>query len=156
METVEIKKDNALKALQAAVDGAQLKDVIGIMLGQDTRPASPLQRIFTFELACADRGYQPDDPRFTGGTPDQNAYMMLTLVIIPALREGTIPDWNDGDEEKWWGYFYMNDPGFRFGGADFGYSDAYWTGGSRLCLRSREEFMHLVEYFLPVLKDLYC
>lgn len=157
MNTIEVKNENADLAIKAAHGGAGMAEVLSILLDRKVKVGPAIERIFSFEDACADRGYQPDDPRFTDGTLDQNAYLMLTLVIIPSLNPpGWKADWNDDDQEKWWASFWMNDPGFRLDDVYCDFSASHWTGGSRLCVASEEIMRHLIKYFLPVLRDFYC
>ncbi len=154
METIEIKKENISLAIKAADCGATMAEILGILFNISLKQGPPLERIFTFEAACLDQGFQPDDSRFTDGTPRQNASNMLEFVIIPSLRAGWLPDWNDTDQEKWYGWYYMNDPGFRFRFAFCDYASS--RVGSWRVLPSREHEEHLAKYFLPVLKNFYC
>lgn len=154
METIEVKKENADLAIKAAYAGAPIAEVLAILFRQKVKAGPALERIFTFEDACLDQGYQPDDSRFTGPDPFVNDTQKLRLVVIPALREGWVPNYNDIDQGKWSGYYYMNDPGFRF--YDARYVIACSVVGSWLVLPSPAHEEHLAKYFLPILKNHYC
>lgn len=74
------------------------------------------------------------------------------MVIIEVLNAGWVPDWKNGNQRKWYPYFYHGAL------AGFGYvlthdvaSDANTYLGSRLCLQSRD----LAEYMGETFEDLY-
>ena len=70
------------------------------------------------------------------------------IVIADALNEGWKPDWNNGDEYKYYPWFDMEN-GFVFIVCVY---DFQASGvGSRLCFRSRE----LAEYAGTQFEDLY-
>lgn len=75
-------------------------------------------------------------------------------IIIRALNEGWTPDWNNGLWDKWRPWFWMNDPGFRFGVSRFTSAHSRTGGGSRLCLKSRELSDYVGKKFLPLWRDL--
>lgn len=70
--------------------------------------------------------------------PRQTADYKL-MIIRDALTDEREADWNDRNEYKYDGWFYLNKPGFRFDGShcDITYSNS--TGGSRLCTFSEED-----------------
>jgi|GEM_PF-184966 len=88
-------------------------------------------RVKTFENACAEVGEDPNDYNFSEGTPDEIAYKKLK-VIAKALNNGWEPDWNNGNQAKWYPWFYLDTPGFRFNVSHFTYSAALAGSGSRL------------------------
>lgn len=83
----------------------------------------------------------------------QVAYAKL-LVIAEALNEGWEPNWDDSNEYKYWPWFYMNKPGFRFDDSHDAWSAAGTTGGSRLCFRTRELSDYAAKTFLSLWKDM--
>jgi len=156
METLTISRENArLAFIKADYAGKRL---LADLLGEQNLIGTPWKVITSIEVACEAMGFDPQDPRFTQGTSDQNAYHLLTLAIVPALQEGRKPDWNDDNERKWWASFWMDEEGggFRFYDMYYAYRLTGWTGGSRLCLPDEERVLHMVKYFLPVLRDFYC
>jgi len=72
------------------------------------------------------------------------------IVIAEALNEEWKADWNDGDQCKYYPYFYMSSGAFVFGGTYYGDSGAYAGIGSRLCLKTRELARYAGEQFLEV------
>lgn len=83
----------------------------------------------------------------------QIAYAKL-LIIAEALNEGWMPDWDNSGEWKYWPWFWMNNPGFRFCGSDFTVSLSNASSGSRLCFRTRELSDYAGKTFLPLWRDL--
>jgi hypothetical protein len=107
------------------------------------------ERIKSFENACVEVGEDPEDAKFTQGTPDEIAYKKIK-VIVRALNEGWVPDWNNSNQRKWAPWFYLDNPGFRFRGADYAYAHTFTTGGSRLCLHSEELAIYAGKQFTDI------
>lgn len=61
-------------------------------------------------------------------------------IIAEASREGVELDFDNADQKKWGGWFWLDKPGFRLFGAyyDFTYADS--DGGPRLCFLSKDDF----------------
>lgn len=110
-------------------------------------------RVKSFEDACAVLGIDGRQVYHSGiDDADDIAYKKLK-IIIAALNEGWKPDWNNDNEYKYYPWFYLNSPGFRF-------NDAYYfcttSGvGSRLCLKSRELAEYAAKQFETIYKDLF-
>lgn len=83
----------------------------------------------------------------------QMAYAKL-LIIAAALNEGWTPDWDNGNEWKYWPWFWMNKPGFRFAGSYYSYTDTITSGGSRLCFRTRELSDYAGKTFLSLWEEM--
>lgn len=75
-------------------------------------------------------------------------------IIIHALNDGWVPDWDNGLWDKWRPWFWMNKPGFRFVGSLYAGTTANAGSGSRLCLKSKELSDHVGKKFLPLWRDL--
>lgn len=156
METfLQVTQENARLAFIKADDAG--KRLLANLFGEKNIRGLSWEEITSIELACEAMGLDPMDGRFTAGTPDQNAYHLLTLAVVPALRGDWRPDWDNGGQQKWWAAFWMDEKGggFRFDAAVCGVRRTGWAGGSRLSLPSRDRVIHMVEYFLPVLRDFY-
>jgi hypothetical protein len=82
----------------------------------------------------------------------QLAYAKL-VIITQALNEGWEPNWDDSNEWKYWPWFYMNKPGFRFHGSHFVITDSYSSGGSRLCFKSEELASYAGRQFLDLYRE---
>ena len=68
----------------------------------------------------------------------------IAVVIIKALNDGWIPDWNDSNQYKYYPWFCLGE-NFRFN-----YYDSFYTYSfvsSRLCLKSRELAIYAGQQF---------
>ena len=71
------------------------------------------------------------------------------VVVIKALNEGWVPDWENGKYDKWINWFNMSSSSsgrFSFFASVTLHSDSYC--GSRLCFRSKELAYYATEQFL--------
>jgi len=59
-------------------------------------------------------------------------------IIAEASRAGVELDY-DTDQQKWFGIFLLNKPGFRFGASNCGIANSRSHGGPRLCYLSEED-----------------
>lgn len=151
METLQISKSNALKAYNGAKEEG--KTLLTNLFGDEVFVSQKItDRVKTFEDACAITGDDPEADQFTEGTSDENAYHKLK-VIIRVLNEGWKPNWDNSNQYKWYPWFYMNKPGFRFGVAYFSRSRTTAFGGSRLCFSSEELAKYAGNQFLDIYKD---
>ncbi len=92
-------------------------------------------RIKTFEDACAE----------IGADEDTNHPMDKMIIIIKALNEGWVPNWNDSNERKYFPYFKWTGSGFSFGSYYGWVSYAYVP--SRLCLKNSELAIYAAKQF---------
>lgn len=76
------------------------------------------------------------------------------FIIVDALNEGHKFDWNDYSEEKWYIWWWMNNPGFRLRGVV--YFDSGTNAGARLSFRTKALAEHATKHFKELFKDLYC
>src|SRR5579871_4445717 len=63
------------------------------------------------------------------------------------------PDWNKDDEYKYYPWFWMDEPGFRFDGAGYAVTSACAFGGSRLCFATEELAVYAAKQFIDLYKD---
>lgn len=152
---LKVSKVNALKAHRSAdKDGKLLlENLYGkeVFKNQDVR-----DRIKTFEDALAETG-RPDIPSFSDVPTDMIDYFIAQYkmsVIVEALNEGWIPDWNNSSEYKWRIWFKMSPSAFSFDFSSFdgGFSGA--GGGSRLCFKSKELAIYCAKQFWDIWKDI--
>lgn len=61
------------------------------------------------------------------------------MIIRDALTEEKEANWNDRNEYKYDGWFYLNAPGFRFFVTFYSRAAALTGSGSRLCTFSEED-----------------
>ncbi|WP_312078401.1 hypothetical protein [Chryseobacterium sp.] len=87
---------------------------------------------------------------------DEKAYKQIKL-IVSALNEGWVPNWEDDDQWKHYPYFDMDDSSssgrFSFDGSDNrgSYSDC----GSRLCFKSEELSDYAGETFIDIYREFF-
>lgn len=113
-------------------------------------------RIKSFEDACKALEIETTIPGFQFlPESDQNALIAhyKLIVICRALNEDWTPDWENGEWDKWYPWFWMDNssaPGrFSFNlSADL---STYSAVGSRLCYRSQE----ISDYAGKQFEDLY-
>ena len=151
MSTLTIEKKNALTAYKEADDKG--KTLLSNLFGKEVFSQKITDRIKTWEDVCAEADVDPDSDDFTEGEEDEIAYRKLKL-IAKVLNEGWRLNWNNNSQYKWYPWFYMNRPGFRFGGSDSYYSVASTAGGSRLCFSSRELSDYAANTFLKIYTQL--
>lgn len=86
---------------------------------------------------------------------DEVAYRKLKL-IAKVLNQGWEPNWDNGNELKYYPIFRMSSsaPGFSYCAFSYGASNA-WCIGSRLVFKSRELAEHAGKYFIEEYKDFY-
>lgn len=118
----------------------------------------------TFEEACTLRGYDadkilPDVSMYPAKHQKAMIAYAKLIVISEAINEGWEPDWNDGDEYKWYPWFDMevdknNPSGFRFLVTNYDYAITYTTGGSRLCFKTSAEAEYAAKEFLELWRDM--
>lgn len=154
MRTLEETMAIATRAYHKA--GKEGKASLIEVFGEEQFARPRWEDITTLELAFAAAGLSQTDPRFTAGTPDDISYQTLKLVIVPAINEGKVMDYEDEDQEKFWPVFYLNKPGFRFCHSCYDVVDTYLTGGSRLAFASRAQSDHAAKFFLEVFRNFYC
>lgn len=162
METIEIKKSNADKALQAADQGANLKDVLSILFEGQTKKEEPKdikERVKTFEDALAIVGASENLKMlldYNGIDKDMLASVAHAKlsIIAKALNEGWAPDWEDSDDYKYYPWFEYK--------AGVGFSDSNcerWrtvtSVGSRLCFKSSELALYAGKQFQGLYNDLF-
>ena len=110
------------------------------------------ERIKTFEDAQKETG-RPDVPEFSEVPEDLRDYFKAQykiIVVVEALNEGWKPNWEDGNEAKYFPWFYMSGGVFVFGNTDYRYSFAFAGNGSRLCFKTRELARYAGEQFLEI------
>lgn len=89
-----------------------------------------------------------------GDTKDEIAYKKLK-AFTKAINGDWTPRMGDGDQRKYYNYFWVNTAGSGFSfsnyGCDFNYSDV----GSRLCFETAEQAQHAARYGEELYKEFY-
>jgi hypothetical protein len=147
---LKIKKETAKKIYAEAP--SSLKEILVETFGRECFQKRKYDEIRTFEDACEELGLTQEDLlniRNTD-TPDEIAYKKLK-IIIKAINQGWIPDWNDTSERKWWPYFNLSS-GFSFSSTFYYYGYASTYVGSRLCFESEEKTTYTAKQFIDLYK----
>lgn len=118
------------------------------------------KQVTSFEDACVKLGLPTDESIL----PDMSAFpekhrVALTasaklIIIAEALNDGWEPNWDNDNEYKYFPWFYMDSPGFRFYAADFVWAGTFSFGGSRLCFRTRKLAEYAGQTFLELYRDM--
>jgi hypothetical protein len=74
------------------------------------------------------------------------------IIIAEVLNDGWKPNWKESNQYKWYPWFRMDAPGFRFNGADCRYSGS--NVGSRLCFRDEASAEFVGKQFKSLYQDL--
>jgi hypothetical protein len=154
METIQIDKAKVLATYLQSDDS--VKKILESLIG-DQLTLKITDRVKTFVDACTVLGITPVDVLHAAHSDylkrdikSINAYQQL-IVITRALNEGWEPNWNDDEEYKYYPWFYLDSPGFRFCDASYYCTDS--TVGSRLCFRSRELAEYAAKQFIDLYKE---
>lgn len=118
--SLKIEKEKA-KKLYPDVPG-WFKQDLEKEFGKATFIKRKFNEIQSFEDACEELGIST--AQFFGTeTPDEVAYKKLK-VIVKAINQGWIPDWNNTNQRKWFPWFNLSS-GFGFSGSYYGCVLAY-------------------------------
>lgn len=150
MQTLQIDKNKARKLFPTAT--AEFQEMLIDTFGSEFFNQKITDRVKRFEDACQVLNLDPEDVLSKSDTADEAAYKKLK-VIVKALNEGWEPDWNEGDEEKWYPWFYLNQPGFRLNHVAYHYTLS--NVGSRLCFKSRELAEYAAKQFQSIYQDFF-
>lgn len=151
MQTLKLTDDNARKLYKTAP--SEMKAILEDSFTKEFFSQKITDRIKNYEDACNDQGLDPDEGVLTDDERAINNQIKLRIVIR-SLNEGWKPDWNNSSERKWYPWFYMDSPGFRFHGSYYGYSRTTFPGGSRLYLRSQELSDYAAKQFFDLYKGM--
>ena len=117
-------------------------------------------KVKSFEDACKVLDITPSVPVVTG-IPEKYQKPLIAnyqlMVIAEALNEGWTPDWSNGEWDKWYPWFNMDDSSSA---GRFSFNDAvnrfsYSTVGSRLCFKSEELADYAGTQFLELYRELF-
>lgn len=149
-EEVKINKETARRLYESVPDF--FREQLEEAFGKEAFRKRDFREIKTFEDACESIGIAIDShtPIYDEEeSPDEIAYKKLKIVIA-AINQGWIPDWNNTDQKKWWPYFNLSS---GFGFSSFGYACTITFVGSRLCFESQEKATYAGQQFLELYKS---
>ena len=117
-------------------------------------------KVKSFEDACKVLDIAPSVPEVKG-IPEKYQKPLIAnyqlMVIAEALNEGWTPDWSNGEWDKWYPWFDMDDSSsagrFSFDVADYQRSSS--TVGSRLCFKSKDLADYAGTQFLELYRELF-
>ena len=117
-------------------------------------------KVKSFEDACKVLDITPSVPVVTG-IPEKYQKPLIAnyqlMVIAEALNEGWTPDWSNGEWDKWYPWFDMDNSSsagrFSFRVADNRCSVS--TVGSLLCFKSEELAYYAGTQFLELYRELF-
>jgi hypothetical protein len=107
--------------------------------------------IKTFEDACQALELDPSGILYENDTPDETAYKKLK-IIIRAINQGWVPDWENTNQEKWWPWFNLSS-GFGFSLSYFGYDFSSTIVGSRLCFETKKKSDYTANQFIDLYRN---
>ena len=117
-------------------------------------------KVKSFEDACKVLDITPSVPVVTG-IPEKYQKPLIAnyqlMVIAEALNEGWTPDWSNGEWDKWYPWFNMDNSSSagRFSFHDADYLRSRSTFGSRLCFKSEELADYAGTQFLELYRELF-
>ena len=117
-------------------------------------------KVKSFEDACKVLDITPSVPVVTG-IPEKYQKPLIAnyqlMVIAEALNEGWTPDWSNGNWDKWYPWFDMDDSSsagrFSFYGAAA--QGSLSVVGSRLCFASEALAEYAGTQFLELYRELF-
>ena len=155
--TLEIKKENALKAFNEADQIG--KQLLTSLFGKEAFLQKITDRIKTYDDACKEVG-RPSVIISLGSPfekikdPDAvsiEAYSKL-IIIAKALNEGWVPDWSNTSQNKYVPWF-KHKSGFGLSYYDCDDWTSVTTVGSRLCFKSAELATYAATQFADIYND---
>ena len=133
MKPIQLQEANLINAYKA-VDPSN-KKLLELLFPELKKSANVMDRIKTFEDACAETGDNPD--AITNNYPSDALDFKKACIICRALNEDWVPDWENNNQFKWSPYFDMRS-GFGFSDSHYAITNSYTYVGSRLCFKSEE------------------
>lgn len=118
-------------------------------------------KVKSFEDACKELNIAPSVPDLTGIPVEMQKPLLAhykLMIIAKALNERHVHDWDNGEWDKWYPWFWMNkDNGSSSSGRfSFGHSgnrNSASDCGSRLCFKSEELADYAGTQFLELYRE---
>jgi hypothetical protein len=145
---LKIKKETAKKLYPESPEW--FKEILSESFGKDCFTKRKYSDIKTFEDACEELGISTEQ-FLAADTSDEIAYKKLK-IIVRAINQDWIPDWNNSDQYKWFPYFNLSS-GFGFSGSGYGCDITRAGVGSRLCFESEAKSNHAGRQFTQLFQD---
>ncbi len=150
METLQISKENALKAYDQA--GDKTKRVLADLFGEKVfLKKNVIECIKTLQDALDYNGESMEDfnARTEHDSDDEKAYKELKVIAL-ALNEGKPIDYKDASIYKYYPWFYAvgSGSGFSFDEYAFDYSSS--CVGALLCVNTSEKATYMGKEFIEI------
>lgn len=150
-KTIEIKKDDALKAHKNT--NKKGKKLLEDLFGEKTFRGKVTDRIKTIKDVLHDNGLSEEtfNIQCRDLPEDEKAYRLIKL-IVKSLNEGWLPDWSNSNEYKYYPWFDMNNgsAASRFSYNGYGRWNAGSLVGSRLCFKNAELAKYTGTQFIEI------
>ena len=141
LESIKISPSNARKLYTT---NPEFRPSLEDTFGKAFFSTSIIDRIDSYEDACAELGEEPMDEnlRAIGFTDDEIDYRKLK-TITKAYNEGWVADYNDPDQKKWVPWFNFSPSGVRFNNSNYNNSNANAGHTARNCFSKEMETLPL-------------
>lgn len=152
METLEIKKENAIAAHNEA--GPKTKKVLEHLFGKKTFLKSIVERIKSFEDVCEEMGKDPKDYVYIGNDPIERILNALKkwILVAECFNEGKEPDWSNSNQPKFFPWLkYTAGSGWSLSDVAAWYT--YTRCGSRQTFLNRDHVNHVYKYMPEIFID---
>ena len=110
-------------------------------------------KIASLAVACKKLGYNiktclPDVSKMPKHLQKHTLARATLEIITEASWDGVELDYNNNNQRKYYGWFWLDNPGFRLYGVTCAIAYSLSSGGPRLCYLSREEAeWHIKKHF---------
>jgi hypothetical protein len=147
--SLTLQKSTAKKLYPVTPDWFQ--KILEENFGKELFRKRSFEDIKTFEDACDELGIDPETVIHKNDTSDEAAYKKLK-IIIKAINQGWVPDWDNKSQCKYWPWFNLSSgSGFSNSSSHYGYS--YASVGSRLCFESEAKSNYTAKQFSDLYKQ---
>ncbi|SKB63486.1 hypothetical protein SAMN05660477_00391 [Soonwooa buanensis] len=156
MDTLQITKEAAQKAHENAKNSG--KELLENLFGKKVFQKNIMDRIKSIDDVIKGLGNNDSDvldylELQKLDIADHILANQQLVIITKALNEGWTPDWDNGQWDKWFNWFYGGSSSsgrFSFSFSDYQYS--FSLCGSRLCFKSKELAQYAAKQFLDTYK----
>jgi hypothetical protein len=157
MEELKISKANALRAFGAA--DKKGKQLLQDLFGKEVLGDKITDRVKSYEDACLVDNLQPvtiENFSFLAECDRESALAHHQMTIIArVLNEDWTPDWDNGNEYKYYPYFIWGGSGLGFSFCAGGCGRSGTDVGSRLVFKSRELAEYAGKQFITIYNQLF-
>jgi hypothetical protein len=130
-------------------------DLLDLLAVQKPKQFSVFTDIKTFDDACVACGTSEKEfyLKFSDMLLDADTFAYEQLkIVVRAINQGWYPNWNDGNQRKWYPYFNLSS-GFGFSDSLYGCEYANTSSGSRFCFETEDKASYAGQQFLAIYKE---